>query len=214
MTPKVEFHFDFGSPNAYFAHKVIPGIERRTGVRFTYVPILLGGVFKLTNNQPPMVAFKDVKNKQAYQRLEIVRFIQKHGLTAFKMNPHFPVNTVQIMRGAVAAEMDGTFAAYADAVFRHVWEEGRKMDDPEVIRAALDQAGLDGARTLARIQEQEVKDRLLKNTESSVARGTFGAPTFFVGGEIFFGKDRLRDVEEEIAAAIASLSPLAGRGSG
>ena len=165
------------------------------------MPILLGGVFKLTNNQPPMVQFKDIKNKQDYQRLEIVRFIKKHGLTRFKMNPHFPVNTVQIMRGAVAAEMDGQFAKYVDAVFHHMWEEGKKMDDPDVIRTALDGSGLDGARVLARIRDQEVKDKLLKNTESSVARGTFGAPTFFVGDEIFFGKDRLRDVEEEIAAA-------------
>jgi 2-hydroxychromene-2-carboxylate isomerase len=203
MTPKVEFHFDFGSPNAYFSHKVIPGIESRTGAKFAYVPVLLGGVFKLTNNQPPMVAFKDVKNKQAYQRLEIVRFIRKHGLTAFKMNPHFPVNTVQIMRGAVAAEMDGYLPKYVDAVFRHMWEEGKKMDDPEVIRAALDSSGIDGERVLARIQDQEVKDKLLNNTEASVARGTFGAPTFFVGEEIFFGKDKLRDVEEEIEAAKA-----------
>ena len=203
MTPKVEFHFDFGSPNAYFVHKLIPQVEQRTGAKIAYVPILLGGVFKLTNNQPPMVQFKGVKNKQEYQRLEIVRFIKKHGLTAFKMNPHFPVNTVQIMRGAVAAEMDGQLAKYVDAVFRHMWEEGRKMDDPEVIRAALDASGIDGARMLARIQDQNVKDKLLKNTEASVARGTFGAPTFFVGDEIFFGKDRLRDVEEEIEAAKA-----------
>jgi 2-hydroxychromene-2-carboxylate isomerase len=203
MTPKVEFHFDFGSPNAYFVHKLIPQVEQRTGANFTYVPILLGGVFKLTNNQPPMVQFKGVKNKQEYQRLEIVRFIKKHGLSQFKMNPHFPVNTVQIMRGAVAAEMDGQFAKYVDAVFHHMWEDGKKMDDPEVIRAALDSSGIDGARVLARIQDQDVKDKLLKNTEASVTRGTFGAPTFFVGDEIFFGKDRLRDVEEEIVAAKA-----------
>ena len=203
MTPKVEFHFDFGSPNAYFVHKLVPQVEQRTEAKFTYVPILLGGVFKLTNNQPPMLQFKDVKSKLDYQRLEIMRFIKKHGLSQFKMNPHFPVNTVQIMRGAVAAEMDGQLAKYVDAVFHHMWEEGKKMDDPEVIRAALDSSGLDGARTLARIQEQEVKDKLLKNTEASVARGTFGAPTFFVGEEIFFGKDRLRDVEEEIMAAKA-----------
>ena len=201
MTPKVELHFDFGSPNAYFVHKLIPGVEQRTGAKFVYVPILLGGVFKLTNNQPPMVQFKSVKNKQEYQRLEIMRFIKKHGLAQFQMNPNFPVNTVQIMRGAVAAEMDGTLPKYVDAVFRHMWEEGRKMDDPEVIRTALDAAGLDGARMLARIQEQEVKDKLLSNTEASVARGTFGAPTFYVGEEIFFGKDKLRDVEEEIEAA-------------
>ena len=203
MHPKVEFHFDFGSPNAYFAHMVIPGIETRTGVKFTYVPILLGGVFKLTNNQAPMILFKDVKGKWAYQRLEIERFIKKHALTKFRMNPHFPVNTVQIMRGAIAAESDGQLMKYVDAVFRHMWEDGRKMDDPEVIRAALDSSGLDGAGTLARIQEQDVKDKLLKSTERSVARGTFGAPTFFVGEEIFFGKDKLRDVEEEIEAAKA-----------
>jgi len=200
---KVEFHFDFGSPNAYFAHKLIPAIEQRTGATFSYVPVLLGGVFKLTNNQAPMVQFKGIKNKLEYQRLEIDRFIKKHGLTQFKMNPHFPINTVQIMRGAVAADMDGMFAVYVDAVFRHVWEQGRKMDDPEVIRAALDEAGLNGVGTLQPIQDQAVKDRLLKNTEGSVARGTFGSPTFFVGEEIFFGKDRLGDVEEAIETAKA-----------
>ena len=120
------------------------------------------------------------------------------------MNPNFPVNTVQIMRGAVAAEMDGALAKYVEAVFHHMWEEPKKMDDPEVIRAALDASGLDGARTLARIQEQDVKDKLLKNTEATVARGTFGTPTFFVGEEMFFGKDRLRDVEEEIEAQKAA----------
>jgi len=204
MMPKVEFHFDFGSPNAYFAHAIIPAIETRRGATFNYVPVLLGGVFKLTNNQAPMVQFKDIKNKLEYQRLETQRFVKKHGLNRFRMNPHFPVNTVQIMRGAVAAEMDGRLAAYVDAVFRHMWEEGKKMDDPEIIRAALDASGLDGTRTLQRIQEPAVKDRLLKNTEGSVARGTFGSPTFFVGEEMFFGKDRLGDVEREIEAAKAA----------
>jgi 2-hydroxychromene-2-carboxylate isomerase len=200
MTPKVEFHYDFGSLNSYLAHKVVPTIEQRTGATFTYVPILLGGVFKLTNNQSPVSAFKDVKNKLPYQRLEIERFVKKHGLTQFKWNPHFPVNTIQIMRGAVAAGMDGVAKSYIDAVFHHMWEEPKKMDEPEVIRAALDASGLDGASILARMQDQAVKDTLLKNTESSVARGTFGAPTFFVGSEMFFGKDRLREVEEEIEA--------------
>ena len=204
MMPKVEFHFDFGSPNAYFAHAIIPAIETRTGATFNYVPVLLGGVFKLTNNQAPMVQFKDINNKLEYQRLETQRFVKKHGLNRFRMNPHFPVNTVQIMRGAVAAEMDGRLAAYVDAVFRHMWEEGKKMDDPEIIRAALDASGLDGTRTLQRIQDPAVKDRLLKNTEGSVARGTFGSPTFFVGEEMFFGKDRLGDVEQEIEAARAA----------
>ncbi len=200
MMPKVEFHYDFGSLNAYLAHKVVPAIEQRTGAAFIYVPILLGGVFKLTNNQSPVAQFKDIKNKLPYQRLEIERFVRKHGLTQFKMNPHFPVNTIQIMRGAVAAEMDGFGKRYIDAVFHHMWEEPKKMDEPDIIRAALDASGLDSARILARIQDQAVKDTLLKNTESSVARGTFGAPTFFVGEEMFFGKDRLREVEEEIEA--------------
>jgi 2-hydroxychromene-2-carboxylate isomerase len=201
MTPTVEFLSDFGSPNAYFVLRVIPDIEQRTGAAFTYVPMLLGGVFKLTNNQPPLVAFKDVPAKREYMRLEVARFIKKHKLTAFKWNPHFPVNTVQVMRGAIAAGMDGKAKSYIDAVFRGIWEEGRNMDDPEVIRAALDEAGLDGAHTLARIQDQEIKDRLLKNTEAAVARGVFGAPTIFVNKEMYFGKDRLREVEEEIEAA-------------
>jgi 2-hydroxychromene-2-carboxylate isomerase len=199
--PAPEFHFDFGSPNAYLAHRVLPAIEARAGVRFVYVPVLLGGVFKLTNNASPMVAFKDIPNKLAYQGIETRRFIRRHGITLFQRNPFFPVNTLQIMRGAVAAQAEGVFPRYVEAVFHHMWEEPKKMDEPEVIRAALDQSGLDGARLLARAQEPEVKQELVRNTEASVARGTFGSPTFFVGDEIFFGKDSLRDVEEEIARA-------------
>ena len=198
---QVEFHFDFGSPNAYLAHKLILGIEQRTGAAFVYVPVLLGGVFKLTNNLAPMTQFKDVKNKLEYQRLEFQRFIDKHGLRQFRWNPHFPVNTVQIMRGAIVAQVDGKLMPYVDAVFHHMWEAPKKMDDPAVIGAALEESGLDAARILARIQDQDVKDALLKNTEASVARGTFGAPTFFVGDEMYFGKDRLRDLEEAIAGS-------------
>ena len=196
----LEFLFDFGSPNAYLAHKIIPDIEKRTGRKFSYVPVLLGGIFKATNNKPPMIQFGGIKGKMEYEMLETQRFIARHKLTAFKFNPHFPVNTLLVMRGATAASLDNALVPYVDAVMRHMWEDGLKMDDPEVIRTALDAAGLDGARTLARVQEQEIKDKLLKNTEASVARGTFGAPTFFVGKEIFFGKDKLRDVEDEIEA--------------
>lgn len=197
----VEFHFDFGSPNAYFCHKVIPEIEGRTGSSFDYVPVLLGGVFKLTNNQSPAVAFAQIKNKPEYNRLETARFIAKHGLSAYERNPHFPVNTLQIMRGAVAAKMDGLFESYVDAVFHHMWEDPKKMDEAEVVKAALEASGLDGDRIMKRIGDQEVKDRLIQNTEASVERGTFGSPTFYVDGEIYFGKDRLRDVEEAIQAA-------------
>jgi 2-hydroxychromene-2-carboxylate isomerase len=202
--PIVEFHFDFGSPNAYLAHLVIPEVEKRTGARFEYVPVLLGGVFKLTNNRSPMEAFQGVKNKLEYQRLETQRFISRHGITRFAMNPFFPVNTLMIMRGAVAAELEGVLDRYVDAVFRHMWAEPKKMDDPAVTRAALEESGLDGARLIAMTQEPAVKDRLLANTQKSVERGAFGSPTFFVGEEIFFGKDRLREVEEEILSSRAA----------
>jgi 2-hydroxychromene-2-carboxylate isomerase len=196
----VEFHFDFGSPNAYLAHLVVPEIEKRTGAKFEYVPILLGGVFKLTNNRSPAESMSGIKNRLEYEELERQRFVRRHAITRFTFNPFFPVNTLLIMRGAVAAQLEGVFDRYLDEVFRHMWAEPKKMDDPEVVRAALEQSGLNAA-VLARTQEPAVKERLLKNTEASVARGTFGSPTFFVGSEIFFGKDRLRDVEEEIVRA-------------
>ena len=197
----VEFHFDFGSPNAYLAHLVVPEIEKRTGAKFEYVPILLGGVFKLTNNRSPAESMRGIKNRLEYEELERQRFVRRHAITRFTFNPFFPVNTLLIMRGAVAAQLEGVFDRYVDEVFRHMWAEPKKMDDPEVVRAALEQSGLNAAALLARTQEPAVKDRLLKNTEASVARGTFGSPTFFVGSEIFFGKDRLRDVEEELVRA-------------
>jgi 2-hydroxychromene-2-carboxylate isomerase len=196
---RVQFHFDFGSPNAYLAHKVIPGIEARTGAKFEYVPILLGGVFKLTNNKPPMLAFGEVKGKLAYEQRETERFIKRHAITAFKFNPHFPVNTLQLMRLAVAAEQEGVLAPYVDAAFHHMWEAPKKMDDPAVIRAALVESGLDADRLIAASQTDPVKQRLLANTEAAVAHGVFGSPSFLVGEELFFGKDRLRDVEDEIA---------------
>ncbi len=196
----VEFHFDFGSPNAYLAHRVIPAIEARTGAVFRYVPVLLGGVFRATNNRSPMEAFAGIRNKPEYQRLEMQRFIARHGLGEFRRNPYFPVNTLQIMRGAVAAEADGSLASYVAAVYRAMWEQELKMDEPDVIKAALDAAGLDGGHTLARIGDAAVKAALIANTEASVARGTFGSPTFFVGDQIWFGKDSLRDVEEAIIA--------------
>ena len=197
----VEFHFDFGSPNAYLAHLAVPEIEKRTGAKFEYVPILLGGVFKLTNNRSPAESMRGIKNRLEYEELERQRFVRRHAITRFSFNPFFPVNTLLIMRGAVAAQLEGVFDRYVDEVFRHMWAEPKKMDDPEVVRVVLEQSGLNAAALLARTQEPAVKDRLLKNTEASVARGAFGSPTFFVGSELFFGKDRLRDVEEELARA-------------
>jgi len=195
---KIEFHFDFGSPNAYLSHLVIPAIEQRTGSKFEYVPILLGGVFKLTNNRSPAESLAGIKNKPQYERLETARFIRRHGITKFQSNPFFPVNTLMIMRGAIAARVMGIFERYVDEMYRHMWAEPKKMDDPNIVRGVLDAAGFDSARWFELIQSAPVKDELLRNTERSVERGTFGSPTFFVGSEIFFGKDRLREVEEMI----------------
>ena len=196
---RVQFLFDFGSPNAYLAHKVIPDIEKRAGAKFEYVPILLGGVFKLTNNKPPMLAFGEVKGKLAYEQRETERFIKRHHITTYKFNPHFPVNTLQLMRLAVAAEQEGMLAPYVEAAFHHMWEQPKKMDDPAAIRGALLESGLDADRLIAAAGTDPVKQRLLANTEEAVAHGVFGSPSFLVGEELFFGKDRLRDVEDEIA---------------
>ena len=198
---KVEFHFDFGSPNAYLSHLVIPQIEKRTGVKLEYVPVLLGGVFKMTNNRSPAQSLIGIKNKPEYERLEMSRFIKRHGITRFQSNPFFPVNTLMMMRGAIAARQLGVFERYVDAMFRNMWGEPKKMDDPAIFRAALDEAGLPTAKILELIETKPVKDELIENTNRSVERGTFGSPTFYVGNEIFFGKDRLRDVEELIVAS-------------
>jgi len=198
MPVSAEFLFDFGSPNAYLSHLVLPRIQDRTGVAFDYVPVLLGGVFKATGNVSPMVAFKGIENKNAYHRLETERFLKAHEITTYKRNPDFPINTLQIMRGAVGAKRLGCFEPYVQAVFQDMWAEPKKMDDPAVIEAAFDAADLPTARLLSAMQDAEVKGELIANTEAAVARGVFGSPSFFVGDAHYFGKDRLRDVEEEI----------------
>ena len=196
MTASVEFHFDFGSPNAYLAHLAIPSVEARTGVKFRYVPVLLGGVFKATNNVSPAVSLRGIRNKPEYQRLETERFLRRYDVPAYIPNPHFPVNTLTIMRGAIVAEREGFFERYVDEVYEHMWAKQKKMDDPAVIAEALDETGLPADRILARVQDPAVKQQLIDNTESAVERGVFGSPSFFVGDELYFGKDKLRDVEE------------------
>jgi 2-hydroxychromene-2-carboxylate isomerase len=198
--PTVEFHFDFGSPNAYLSHLVIPEIEKRQGVKFEYVPVLLGGVYKLTGNRSPGESLAGIKNKPEYQQIETQRFIRQHGITQFKHNPFFPVNTLMIMRGSVAAQRLGLFKRYVDEVYKHMWSEPKKLDDAAVLRAALIESRLPADKLFELAQTLEVKDELLANTQHSVERGTFGSPTFFVGDEIFFGKDKLHEVEDEIAA--------------
>jgi 2-hydroxychromene-2-carboxylate isomerase len=200
MSSTLTFFFDFGSPNAYLAHKVLPDIAQRTGVQAHYVPILLGGVFKMTNNRSPMEAFAGVRNKLAYEQIETRRFIARHGLTAFRHNPNFPVNTLLIMRMAVAAQDLGVFDAYVESVFADMWERGLKMDDTGVVSAALGEAGLPAEALISAAADEAVKARLLANTTQAVERGVFGSPSFLVGEDLYFGKDRLRDVEEALAA--------------
>ena len=197
---KLEYHFDFASPNCYHSHKVIPAVEARTGARFDYFPILLGGVFKLTNNRSPMEQFAGVRNKSEYQARETARFVRKHGIGEFRMNPHFPVNTLHLMRGAVFARERDYFERYVEAVFACMWEREMNMADLAVIAEGLRDAGLPADEIIAGSQDPAVKQKLIDNTSSSVEHGCFGAPTFFVNDEMFFGKDRLRDVEEEIIA--------------
>ena len=202
--PRVQFMFDFGSPNAYLCHKVIAAIEARTGVTLEYVPVLLGGLFKLANNRSPAESQADIPNKRAYEQLEMKRFIATHQLVKFRFNPFFPVNTLKIMRGAIAAQNLGCFAPYVDAVYAAMWEQGRNMDDVAVIVEVLSAAGMDVNRLLDRSQHPDVKNALLANTQSAFKRGAFGSPTFFAGNEMFFGKDRLLDVEQEILRSMSA----------
>ena len=198
MSRTVEFIYDFASPNAYLAQRVLTGIAARTGAQIRLLPCLLGGIFKLTSNQSPVAAFAQVKGKLEYEALETQRFISKHQLHDFKWNPHFPVNTLLIMRAWIAAQRLGVGDSYAAAVSAAMWERELKMDDASVVEKVLSEAGLDAPRLLAMTQEPEIKAELMTNTESAVKRGVFGIPTFFVDGEMFFGKERLTQLEEHL----------------
>jgi 2-hydroxychromene-2-carboxylate isomerase len=194
-----QFLFDFGSPNAFLSHEAIPAIEKRIGVKFEYVPVLLGGIFKATNNKSPAETLAGVRNKREFHALETERFLRRFKVKPYVWNPFFPVNTLNLMRAAVAAQSEGVFEKYVEAAFHHMWVEPKKMDDPEVAMKAIAASGLDAARLFARAQEPDVKAKLIENTQGAVERGAFGSPTFFVGSEMFFGKEQLREVEELIA---------------
>jgi 2-hydroxychromene-2-carboxylate isomerase len=197
----VIFYFDFGSPNAFLAHRVIPGIEARTATKFQYVPILLGGLFKLTGNQSPMTAFAGIRNKREYEMLEMRRFIARHAIDDFSFNPHFPINTLHLMRGAVAAQELGIFDAYVARVYDDIWARGLDMGRPDIVAASLRGAGLPADALFDLAQSPAVKQQLLDNTQSAFDKGAFGSPAFLVGDDLYFGKDRLRDVEEAIEKA-------------
>ncbi len=200
MSPTApQFLFDFGSPNAFLSHEAIPAIEARTGVKFEYVPVMLGGIFKATNKKPPAESLAGIKNKREFQAVETERFVKRFRVKPYVMNPFFPVNTLHLMRAAIAAQFEGVFEPYVAAAFHHMWEAPKKMDDPEVALKALTESGLDAKKLLARAQDADVKAKLIENTQMAVERGAFGSPTFFVGTEMFFGKEQLREVEEMVS---------------
>ncbi len=198
MSRTIDFIFDFGSPNAYLAYHALQPILIRTGATLKLSSCLLGGIFKATGNQPPMISYGHVKAKMDYMATENKRFIERHGLTKFEFNPHFPVNTLMLMRGAIVAENEGRLKEYIEAGLQQVWEEGLKMDVPEVFITAMDKAGFAGEKILEQTQQPEVKAKLIENTQNAVARGVFGIPSFFVAGALYFGKDRLAEVEEAL----------------
>lgn len=199
--PSPQFLFDFGSPNAFLAHEAIPAIEARIGTKFEYVPVLLGGIFKATNNKSPAESLAGIKNKREFHAIETQRFLKRFHVDPYVWNPSFPVNTLNLMRGAIAAQLEGVFEKYVEAAFHHMWREPKKMDDPEIAAAALNASGLDAAKLFARAQEPEVKAKLVANTQDAVERGAFGSPTFFVGDEMYYGKEQLRDIEDLFAGA-------------
>lgn len=198
MSKSFEFLFDFGGPNSYLAHKVLPDICARTGATATYVPILLGGLFKLTNNQAPMIRYAETPAKRDYEMLEFQRFVGAHEIP-FRMNPHFPINSMMLMRGSVAAQRLGCFMPYVEAIMTAMWVDGENTGDEAVVRDVLKRAGLDADALLATCGDPEVKAELSANTEQAAARGAFGVPTFFVGDEMFWGKERLGQVEAALA---------------
>ncbi len=191
MPTPIEFLFDVGSPTTYLAHKRIPDLIARTGVEVVYVPVLLGGVFKATGNASPVT----VPAKGAYMGADMARFAKRFGVT-LNMNPFFPINTITMMRMTAGLVGDDRFPELVDTLFNAMWKSRKNMGDPDVLASVLAGAGFDPAALLALAESAEAKDRLKANTESAVARGAFGAPTFFVGDEMFFGQDRLDWVEE------------------
>ena len=195
MTKTVEFFYDFGSPTVYLAATQLPDIAASVGATIDWRPMLLGGVFKSTGNQSPVV----VPAKAAYMNNDLKRFAKRYSVP-FRFNPHFPINTLALMRGAVAYQDDVVVSStYRDAIFMAIWVEARNLNEPDVIGQVLSAAGLDPAELMNRIGQQAVKDQLIANTEQAVDRGVFGAPTFFVGDQMFFGQDRLDFVTEALS---------------
>jgi 2-hydroxychromene-2-carboxylate isomerase len=197
MTQAVEFYFDVGSAATYLAWTQLPAIVKAAGREIEYRPFLLGGVFQATGNRSPM----EVPAKGQYMQDDLQRFARRYGVP-FRHNPHFPINTLTLMRGALGLLMRESerMVPYVDAVLRAIWVDGRNMNDPATVGEVLQQAGFDPAKLLALASDPAVKDELKARTQEAVARGVFGAPTFFIGQEMFWGQDRLDFVKERLQA--------------
>ncbi len=197
MSTTLDFYFDVGSPTAYLAWQRLRQLRQQYDLEINFKPMLLGGVFKATENQSPVAN----PAKGAYMAtMDMPRFAARYGVP-LNFNPHFPVNTLGLQRGAIAAQAAGCLEHYLEAIFPAMWVAAKNMGDTEVVRAVLEEASLDAEGLLAATQDPEVKSGLIANTEEAVARGAFGAPTMYIGDEMFFGQDRLDFVEERLQAA-------------
>ena len=193
----VDFIFDFASPNAYLCHKAIQNLEKTHDIKFNYIPCLLGGIMKLSNNQPPMVTLADIPNKLKYEfDTAFNRFMKEHNITKFKMNEHFPVNTISLIRGAIVAQKNVFFESYVEIVLSGLWEQSLKLDTPEALHELLNNNDCYPDLVIEGIAKDEIKAELIANTSEAVEKGAFGIPTFFVENEMFYGKDSLRELKE------------------
>ena len=193
----VDFIFDFASPNAYLCHKAIQNLEKTHDIKFNYIPCLLGGIMKLSNNQPPMVTLADIPNKLKYEfDTAFNRFMKEHNITKFKMNEHFPVNTISLIRGAIVAQKNDFFGSYVEIVLSGLWEQSLKLDTPEALHELLNNNDCYPDLVIEGIAKDEIKAELIANTSEAVEKGAFGIPTFFVENEMFYGKDSLRELKE------------------
>ena len=204
MANRVELIFDIVSPNAYMVWWPLRDVVKRTGAELDITPVFLGGMHKLTGNAPPFMRDAEIKGKNEYAMLEMRRFIEKHALTKYKMAKGFPFNSILIQRACYAADQDGRGVQFVETMLRAVWEDGIDATDPQAVMGALAEAGFDTDDIAARIQTDEVKQGLIANTSNAVERGTFGIPTMYTGPkggpqEMFFGKERLGQIEEELA---------------
>jgi len=202
MTKTIEFFFDFVSPTAYIAHQVLPKIADKAGATLEYRPMFLGGVMKATGNAPPAM----VPAKGAWMSQDLDRWCKKYGVS-YKFNPHFPVNTLPVMRGACALHDSDVFPAYLDAMFNAVWQEEKNMAEPAEIAGVVSGLGLNAEEFALLCQKPEWKQKLKANTDEAVERGAFGAPAIFVGDDLYFGQDRLFMVAEAVGIHISDVVP-------